>query len=332
MTTSRSATPDHTPDDPPPLNSDCILEPPLTPPADFVYDIALASRIRAKYVRSVADKARKDTETKDEAMEQVGLPYPTPGDADYARAVADEAMEAVKAGDEAMRRAWVTFVAVAAVPNAVHDPYMLVDPLAPGQALCPQATLFVSLNLSRRTGEYGPPTHCTDSGLGRLAGEYSETGTNCGRPVFRKIRCSPADAGTCVFIFYWEMCAGSDCRGWRFATGEGTDFQDCNLSLLTNPADSLLPPPDGWSIPWWDTAIPTTISTYLAPSDFVIDVLDSEPDDLVAEPPDDVLNTPFNIPPAPLHHDDTDDDLGPPPPGHRRCILAGGRLRSSVHP
>ena len=86
-----------------------------------------------------------------------------------------------------------------------------------------------------------------------LVGEYTESGSNHGRKVFKKVADGRAEAVD-VYMYYWDSRDGPSFEGWWFGNKlGGTQVWSHNAS------GSLTPPPSGWKIPW-DGSVRATLS------------------------------------------------------------------------
>lgn len=84
-----------------------------------------------------------------------------------------------------------------------------------------------------------------------LVGEYTESGTNHGRKVFKKVADGRAEAVD-VYMYYWDNRDGPSFEGWWFGNKlGGTQVWSHNAS------NGLTPPPSGWKIPWDGNVRPT---------------------------------------------------------------------------
>jgi len=84
-----------------------------------------------------------------------------------------------------------------------------------------------------------------------LVGEYTESASNHGRKVFKKVADGRAETVD-VYMYYWDSRDGPSFEGWWFGNKlGGTQVWSHNAS------SGLSPPPSGWKIPWDGNVRPT---------------------------------------------------------------------------
>lgn len=82
-------------------------------------------------------------------------------------------------------------------------------------------------------------------GIETLVGEYTESGANHGKKVFKRTKIPTGVEDIPVFMYYWDARDGADFSGWWFGESVGGS----QVWSRCDKADAL-PPTIGWRIPW----------------------------------------------------------------------------------